>query len=302
MGKVRLVVEAKNAGDARTVGPALSQLASYAGRGGDIPVLLVPFMGEVGKRLCAERDVSWFDLSGNAHIVVPGVRIVINGQPNLFRRRGRPSNPFAPRSARVARHLLISAGRAFTQTELVRETGLDDGFTSRIVRRLEQDELIERGIEGRIRVRDRGALLDALAEAYQFDRHWIIRGHVNARSGDELLRRVTSVFPRTLEYAATGLAGAWLHTHFAGFRLVTVFATAQPGESALRELGFRDEPRGANLWLAVPNDRDVFIGKSEIDGIAAVHPVQVYLDLQAQPERSKEAAAELRGRIVKGDS
>ena len=35
------------------------------------------------------------------------------------------------------------------------------------------------------------------------------------------------------------------------------------------------------------------------DGIATVHPVQAYLDLQAHPERAKEAANEIRSRLLR---
>jgi hypothetical protein len=70
-------------------------------------------MGDVGKRICADAGVSWFDLSGNANIVAPGLRILIEGRPNKFGRGGRPSSAFAPKSARIARRLLIDPHRSF---------------------------------------------------------------------------------------------------------------------------------------------------------------------------------------------
>jgi hypothetical protein len=42
----------------------------------------------------------------------------------------------------------------------------------------------------------------------------------------------------------------------------------------------------------------VFHGASEHEGIRCIHPVQVYLDLVAHPERAAEAAADLRERYV----
>jgi len=59
--------------------------------GNAVPVVAVPYMGDLGKRLCAEADVSWFDLSGNADIDAPGLRVLIEGKPNRFVRSGRPS-------------------------------------------------------------------------------------------------------------------------------------------------------------------------------------------------------------------
>ena len=48
------------------------------------------------------------------------------------------------------------------------------------------------------------------------------------------------------------------------------------------------------MWLVVLNDEGVFHGASEVEGVRCVHPVQVYLDLKAHPERADEAAKKLR--------
>jgi len=67
----------------------------------------------------------------------------------------------------------------------------------------------------------------------------------------------------------------------------------------LRAIGFRPEERGANLWFTIPNDEGVFTGATNPNGVRCVHPVQAYLDLKAQPERSVEAAEELGKRRLK---
>ena len=102
-----------------------------------------------------------------------------------------------------------------------------------------------------------------------------------------------------VEYAATGLAAAWVLTRFAAFRLTTIYLANDPPPSLRKSLGFREDPRGANLWLVAPNDNGVFQGSIEKDGIQCVHPVQVYLDLKGHPERSAEAAERLRNDFLK---
>lgn len=298
-GPLRLVVEVKASGAAAPVGSMIEQakgLASVAG-GRSVPVVAVPYMGPTGRRLCAEAGVSWFDLSGNAHIVAPNLRILIEGKPNRFLRAGRPSSVFAPKSARVARRLLIEPRRAFRQQELARATGLDDGFVSRIVRRLEDDALVVRDERGAVRARDPDLLLDAWAEAYDWDKHGITKGHVAARSGEELLAKLGATFKRArLRHAATGLGAAWALTGFAGFRLATFFVDETPHRDWLQAIGFREEPRGANVWLVAPSDDGVFDGAEDVRGISCVHPVQAWLDLRTHPERAREAADELRAR------
>ena len=180
---------------------------------------------------------------------------------------------------------------------------MDEGFTSRIVSRLEEGGLIVRGPDGAIRPRDPDLLLDVWHEDHDFSKHQIITGHVPARSGDELLRQLTSVLRGAqVQHAATGLAAAWLLTGFAGFRLATVYVTDPQAPQLLERLGFRAEERGANVWLVVPRDEGVFHGLADRDGVACVHPVQAYLDLKAQPERSKEAADHLRAAVLKWES
>ena len=298
--RVRMVVELKRAGDASHVGSAAEQARAYAAKAGPkvLPVVGVPYMGEVGKRLCNEAGVCWFDFSGNADIAAPGLRIFVDGKPNQFVRRGRPATAFAPKSARIARHLLIHSSRTFRQQELATAVGLDDGFTSRIVRRLEEDRLIARDKERGIHVVSPERLLSAWSESYDFRKHKLLRGHISARSGEELLDRVGSVLTRAkARYAATGLAGAWLHTKHVQFRLAT-FYIADPRKTLLEAVKFRDEAKGANVWFAMPNDEGVFDGATQMEGISCAHPVQVFLDLRAHPERAQEAASELHNRLL----
>jgi hypothetical protein len=259
----------------------------------------VPFMGESGKQACERAGVSWFDFSGNAHVIAPGIRVIVEGRPNQFRARGRPASAFAPKSSRVARYLLMHPGEAVIQREIARVTGVSEGFVSRIVTRLEEEHYVGRDEGGALRVKDPRLLLDAWREQYRFSKHTMIQGHVAARSGDALAHVVGDTLKaRAVEHAATGLAAAWQLTRFAAFRIATFYLDAEPGTTLRDELGFREDARGANLWLVVPNDDGVFQGAEERDGLRCVHPVQVYLDLKEHPERAAEAAERLRAELL----
>ncbi|MEN8151654.1 MAG: type IV toxin-antitoxin system AbiEi family antitoxin [Planctomycetota bacterium] len=267
---------------------------------GAIPLVAVPFMGEVGRRRCRQAEVCWLDLSGNAHMVAPGLRVLVEGRPNRFKRRGRPANAFAPKSARIARWLLLHPHRVMSQREIARATDMDEGFTSRIVAKLESDRLVRRPRGGGVQVSDPGLLLDAWREVYDFSKHHVRRGHVPARSGDALLRQLSRAFVREgIEHAATGLGAAWLLARFATFRVVTLYLRQEPAPQLLEKASFHEEPRGANVWLVLPNDDGIFHGSAERDGIRCVHPVQVYLDLQDHPERAGDAARQLRADLLK---
>lgn len=260
-----------------------------------VPLIAVPFMGRTGRTLCAEHGVAWMDLSGNARVIAPGIRILMDGRPNRYKQRGRPSTAFAPMGSRITRWLLMHPNRSFTQRELARATGADEGYTSRVAARLEQDGLIIRNDAGAVRPRDPDLLLDAWREVYDFTKHRVVRGYVAARSGDALLRQMSDGLNRaSVSHAATGLAAAWSLGRFAGFRTASIYLPQEPSSDLLAALSFREDARGANVWLVVPNDEGVFQCVSMRNGVPCVHPVQVYLDLHAHPERARDVARELR--------
>ncbi len=265
-----------------------------------IPLIVVPYMGKSGIDFCRDHNLSWIDLSGNVYMKAPGLLLHVEGRPNRFKSAGRPANVFAPKSSRIVRQLLIEPGKRYSQRELSQITGLDEGQTSRIVRRLESQGLIERDDRGGLSPSAPDQFLDAWHEVYDFSRHQIIKGHIAARTGEELLKRVSkSLYEKNINYAATGLGGAWQYTHFAKFRLATFYLAEPPQKNLFDLLHFREDDSGANTWLVIPNDQGVFHGTSTKDNIICVHPVQIYLDLKGHPERAKEAAAMLRKDILK---
>ena len=292
-------IEYKSAAGADLVGAGLNALRRRRAKGDDVvPLLVVPYMGEVGKALCRQNGVSWLDLSGNADITAPGLRVRVEGRPNRYRSPGRPPDIFAPRSSRIARVLLLQPDRSFTQADLAQEAGLNPGTVSRLVGRYEEAGFVRRDRAGRatqVRVADFDLLLDAWRQASDFSTHEVRKGHIPSRSGMELLRRVAGTFEhRDVAYAATGLASAWLLAPFATFRLVTVYLSSWPARDVLGGLGFRDGEAGSNAWLVLPRDKGVFDGGGTTQGICHVSAVQTYVDLKGHPERSDEAAVELR--------
>ena len=298
------VLEWKRSGSLGHIAITVQQLRT-AKRGSSrdvIPILAVPYMGKAAQEYCAKAELSWLDLSGNARIVAPGIFYQNVGNPNRYRRAGRPETAFGPRGARITRRLLIEPAKTVRQRTLAANTGLDEGHTSRVVGKLLENGLVERGHNG-IGVTDPDALLDAWRDDYRFDRHHVVRGHIAARGGESLIHTIAETLSILEEpYAATALPAAWLWTRYAGYRLSTVYLRTPPSAGLMKELGFREEERGANTWLVVPNDEGVFDGVEALDGIHCVHPVQIYIDLKDHPERSAEAATELRRQLFLRDS
>ncbi|MDA0178852.1 type IV toxin-antitoxin system AbiEi family antitoxin [Solirubrobacter phytolaccae] len=281
--------QVKNSGGPGAVTSASERLAAAPDA---IPVLVVPYMTPAGARTAAERNINWLDLAGNASIRAENLYLSREGRPSVFKTPGRPSSPFAPKSARITRALLQDPRRWWRQKGLAEVTGLDDGSVSRTVRRLDQEQLLER--DGHtLRPADPDTLLDAWTDAYRFDAHDVIVGHASG-SGIELTRDLSQRLRELgIAHAATGLPAAWLLDRFATFRISTIYVDGDPRDAADR-LEIRRNERGANVQLVGPNDAAVMAFRREIDGVPIVSPVQAYLDLRALPERASEAAEHLR--------
>jgi hypothetical protein len=289
---VVVIIECKRSSDVASVSGALRALPRRTKR--RLPVLAVPFMGEAGRRICEEAGVSWLDLSGNAHIVAPGLRMQIEGKPNLFKRAGRPSTVFAPKSARIARWLLMHPGQPTSQGEVAAATGMDRGFTSRIARRLVEEGLVDRQDDGTIVASEPDVLLRAWEEKYDWSKHRVFKGVVAARSGTELSSKLGEALAAAgVEHAFTGLPAAWQYDHFATYRLATVYLPGGWSKGLESSLGMREGERGANTWVVVPRDDGVMHGAANVGGLPCVHPVQVWLDLRSHPERAREAREHL---------
>lgn len=290
-GGRRWAVDAKISSSPGVVSRVAEQFATHPPNDA-IPLLVVPYMTPAGARAAADRGLNWIDLSGNAHLRDDRLHVRVQGRPNQFATPGRPSSPFAPKSSRVARVMLLDPERWWMQKELAQRTDLDPGRVSRIVRRLDDDALLARD-GSRLRPRDPGLLLDAWADDYRFDRHDIVTGHLSG-SGIELAKDLHArLQDEQIEHAFTGLPAAWAINGFARFRLISVYVTGDP-RAAADSVGLRRNERGANIQLIGPDDRGVFDGGSTVDGMPCVSAVQVLLDLGHLPERAAEAAEHLR--------
>lgn len=309
-------VEVRSRTDVASLAHAAKQAQAFANASTEktVPIVVVPYMPESGRERLEEEGVSWIDLSGNARlhvnihdIAVEGGRrdyhahVWVEGHPNQFVRRGRPSNPFAPKASRITRYLLLHPGKSFSQRELAKATGLGEGYVSRLVRRLEDLDLIVRDKEGAVKGRDYKLLLDGWAEANAY-RHSILTGHLPGRSGEEVAFRLAQLLKQcNIKHALTGLAAAAAYTHAAAFRSVSCYVRDPIPENELEAIGFRVESSAPNVRLLTPDDTGVFDGVREVDGFRCVAPVQAYIDLQHEPERAIELMNVLRQRYLEPD-
>lgn len=263
------------------------------------PLIVVGHMGERGRELCAKAEQDWIDLAGNASIThIPRLRIVVTGRPPLQKPMQRQSNVFATKSSRVAHWLLLNPQGPHTSGAIAQATGVDKGQLSRILSRLDEMRLVRRTAEG-ISVPKPERLLEAWREAYVPPSKHILKGVIPSRFGEETMHLLARMMRSMgLRHAFGGLSAAWLLDGFADFRLVTCHVAGTIDPALLKEAGFLETERGANIWLMQEADEVAFMGSSTVNKVQVVSPWFAYVDLSIHPERSQEAADHLREHIL----
>ncbi len=282
------LIRYKKSSESLPVRSALAELtAAHQQHPDAVPLLVVPFMGPLGARLCEEASVSWLDRSGNARINAPGLVVDIGGKRNAFPQPGRTGDLFAPKSSRVLRALLSSAA-PMTRVQICRDTDLDDSFVSKIVKKLLEESLVVENADRALVVLNRRSLVDAWRAEHTFGGSEVRRFKPAMIGPDDLRAFANHCGEKGIKYAMTGAAAAELRTGVHADRLAA-YVRAQDFGKVLDAFEADDD---GLLTVAVPLDDGVFAGACPFDNVAVVAPVQALLDLDSDAKPRARAALE----------
>ena len=258
-----------------------------------IPLLLAVYLSQPLQDYCRKVGLPYLDLSGNAWIEHPALVIHRSSVPPRFRTPRLARSPFADRASLILR-LLFTEGRAGGVRELARSTGLNPGYTSRIVKA---------GVElGYLRVRrDRSIQLlapeDVLGDwvsVYTWNRNQAY--HYNL-PGDEAAGALHAYIRERRNVALTMQAGANLIDRYATYHGWHIYCESASIQSAIvNDLGLDEVPAGAgNVILMQPYYREsTFYGLQFPERMPVVSDLQLYLDLFRFPARGRETAERIR--------
>jgi hypothetical protein len=280
--------------------------AEVVGRGVDEPVIV-----SYGRASAEAREV--LQVAGVSYVGEDG-RVFLRA-PGLFVERSEPlrradsgglrareldalRNPFAKRSSRVPRWLLLHPTQAFSLGELADNVDLDPAAVSRVVRALEDsghiedDRSVATGRRRQVRVRSANALLDAWLPLWESRRMTQRRWDIGARDPQAAVALVAE--------ALASQAGSWALGGLVGAAMVrravepteTLVWTTLDGLSTLEELLVPGPARGGrgSLRVAVAPDPWTLRLADEIDGRPVADAVQLWLDCASGGERALEAA------------
>ncbi len=272
----------------------------------ELPILLaVPFMPGKAREMCQEYNLSWLDISGNAHIQETPLFIHVEGKENRFKQSGRPASVFAPKASMVSFIFLAHPNESFTVKDLVEKTEVSQGTVSRVTRRLESLGFIQqeqkKGRAKPYKLNNPFTMLDAWVEEYDFYKNEILKAAIPESGADGFYYQLREVLgSHYYEYSISGPRAANFYDVPAESSLAVAYVNYFPGEDALTSYGFHPGDRGANLWLTKPVSDVVYMGTEQKNDLPVVNPIQLYLDLTSiKAQRSEEVADQLYSNIRK---
>ncbi|MEW6583531.1 MAG: hypothetical protein AB1416_12315 [Actinomycetota bacterium] len=279
------------------------QLASDA-RASSQPLLVAFARSSPDARaLLRERGVSYAAGDGEIFVLAPPVYVERPARRRVTALPGpAPTTPFATRSSRVPRWLLLHVDERPTIRLLSQAVDLSEATVSRAVQALAEDGLAavhhdpDDARRRRVRVRDAGALLDAFERAVATRRHRRVTWDVGARDSESALTALRDAATHLgLPYAVGGVAGAAFLRRAVDPADVTLWIAADDVDRWAGELvAAPSRPGPGRITAHLAADPFTLTLATEHSGIRVADPVQLYLDCRRSGERALEAADAVR--------
>jgi DNA-binding MarR family transcriptional regulator len=254
------------------------------------------------REVLRDAGVPYASESGEMFVHVPPVHVEWPASRSPGWSRAASASPFAIRSSRVARWLLLNAEAEPSLRDIGAAVELSESMVSRTVRALAEESLVEVAADPRdarrrrVRLRDAGGLLDAFERADAARRVRRQTWDIGARDVDRVLDRLGRAGSHLgAPYAVGGVAGASLLRRAVEPAAVDVWIQRTDIDRWIEELvAVPARPGPATLTAQLAPDPFVLGLGTSVDRITIADPVQLYLDCRRAGERALEAAEVIR--------
>lgn len=274
----RLVVECKSDITPRVAADAANQLDAYLSRVADaVGVVVAPWGSRRTREVLRDSGMGFIDPTGNIDLVVgePGLVIRVQGaEENPMGKRPASPNLRGPKAWSLMK-TLIEVKPPYGVRELAAAVETDPGYTSRVVRALEDERLVFRTRRGPITDVDWRALLAKLTSTYRLldsnqTSTWIARSSIRG-----LPATLVELKPET-PCAITGSLGANLLAPVAAPAIAVIYAD-DPSEVA-ETLNLLPADKGADVVLARPYGAAAMARSWNVEGVDYVSVAQLAAD------------------------
>jgi hypothetical protein len=261
------------------------------------PVIIAPFISELGKEICKKIGIGFLDLSGNAYLDFNSFYLEVEGKPNKFKALGRLSGLFNPKGERVLRFYLLQGKEESLKNyrQIAKEVSISLGQLSKVNRKLDELGFWEES-EG-ARTLDKTKLLDLWRDNYRFGKNRILSFY-SMKQIPQIEKQIAELCKTSgMPYAFTLFSGGNRLAPFTRYNVATSYFTGDI-EKIKRELELKEVPSGANLQIIIPYDEGVYYKVQEVSSTKVANPIQIYLDLYNYKGRGREQAEFLRERVI----
>ena len=273
---------------------------SQQGRKG-YPVIIAPYISDLGREICKKMGVGFLDLSGNAYLDFNSFYMEIEGKPNKFKYPSEPTGLFNPKAERILRfYLLKDSGKeesGNSYRNITKEVGVSLGQLSKVNKKLDEFGLwLEQPKD--LKIIDKTKLLDLWRDNYRSERNEVLTFYSIMQVPQ--IEKELGEFCKTnkIQYALTLFSGANRLAPFTRYNFATSYFSGDV-DQLKRDLELKEVPSGANLQILVPYDEGVYYKAEEVDSVRVANPIQIYLDLYNYAGRGREQAEFLREKIIK---
>jgi hypothetical protein len=283
----------------------MRQIKVYAQRSNQLPFIGGRFFGEGDRNLAMVEGVNLFDLAGNVYLNTPQVHYEVKVTKNPFADKPTLKEVFSPVSSRLIRVLLASPDKEWGLVALAKEAGVSVGLAYKIITKLVEDKLVDRGENKVISIKSPGEILDRWVRtknsypSYTQQKY----GFYSLKKIPAILEAITTYNnDKFMKYALSFSTGAYLVApYLTELNKVQMYINHSVDiDTWKRILDLTPVDRGANVEIYVPYDKGVFYGTQQVtlgqgnDKINVVSNVQIYLDVIGDPARGEEQAEHLR--------
>jgi hypothetical protein len=262
------------------------------------PVIIAPYISELGKESCKKIGIGFLDLSGNAYLDFNSFYLEIEGKPSKFKSPDKLLGIFNPKGERVLRYYLSQEKdeSLVTYRQIAKEASVSIGQVSKVNKKLDELGLWIEGSES-VKALDKTKLLDLWKDNYRFERNAILSFY-SMKQIPQIEKQIAE-FCRAngTRFAFTLFSGGNRLAPFTRYNVATSYFAGDI-EKMRRDLELKEIPSGANLQIIIPYDEGVYYKAQEVDSYMVANPIQIYLDLYNYKGRGREQAEFLRERMI----
>ncbi len=306
-----LIFEVKHRGYPRELEEGVQTLSKLTeNRPELVPVLVVPFISETGRRQVRDRGINFIDLSGDVYIAFDNVLIHKTSAGNEYTYKKEGINIFSDKASLIVRELVSKSEAYHTVRTLAENASVSVGWASEVLNELKERGYLDKKPRRGCKIRRMENLLDDWAGQYTFLGKNSIRSFfIKAMSLDEMFALFKdSGASQQIEYALTVHAGAHLVAPFVQYNECHLYVRGRKDfgrqvDHLVDALQLTEPHAGGNFHVARPYyEHGAFHDLRIIEGLKVASDIQLYLDLARFPIRGTEQAEKILGHSGLRDS